>query len=255
MADENVITRITDARRDLGRMRSMVERCFAILCSLTSWNPKEGLTEEELADLETKPHDPSYVSQSRELVKLRDEDLEDARKARATVDAATIETCKAYAKKIAQLTHPDKIMRFSAHTKAQLLDLFHHSHEDLADNNHAGLVYAYVHIRILRGESRHVDPALFDVMEAEYNWLNQQIQFILKQKYIPAANAYCDGKIPIAKVLFLEYIEKVRAERKLKRELNAMQQAAQREAADRYAEGAEGVEEVLELFGELQHDA
>lgn len=236
MADENIIARVTQARADLKKMRDMVERCYAILCHLTGWNPKEGMSAEEE---NAQQNDPTYRSKSRELVKLLDEDLDDLKKARATVDAATIESCKAYAKKIAQLTHPDKIMRFSAHNKAILLDLFHQSHQDLADNNHAGLIYTYIHIRIVRGESRFVDPVLFEIVESELTWATQQIQFILRQPYIPAANAYCDGKIPVAKMLFLEYIEGVRQERKRQAAMREMMAEAKRENEKREAARAE----------------
>lgn len=210
MADENVITRVTNARHDLKKLRTMVEQCYAILCKITGWNPKEGLTEEEAAEQTMQQVE---MSNGKELVKLMDEDLLNLKSAQSTIDAATMEACKTYAKKIAQLTHPDKIMRFSAVTKAQLLDVFHDSQADLASFNYAGIVYGYIHVRILRGESRHVPSELFDAVEAEYEWVTQQIQFIFKQPFVPAANAYCDGKIPLARMLFMEYIEQVRKER------------------------------------------
>lgn len=255
MAEDNVIARVTQARADLKKMRDMVERCFAILCRLTGWNPKEGMTEEEILAENMKQVDPVMRSGSKALVKLMPEDLLNLKRAQETVDAATIATCKMYAKKIAQLTHPDKIMRFSAKTKAELLDVFHHSLHDLEDNNHAGLVYAYIHVRILRGESRHVPEELYEVVEVEYEWLNKQIRHILSLKFVPAANAYCDGKIPLARMLFMDYINHVRAERKKKRDLDAMrEEMAAEEAARREESGEDFLNSILKERGETEND-
>lgn len=256
MAEENVITRVTNARRDLKKLRTMVEQCYAILCKITGWNPKEGLTDEEA---EAQTMQQVDMSSSKELVKLLDDDLLNLKSAQSTVDAATKEACKTYAKKIAQLTHTDKIMRFSAVTKAQLLEIFHDSQDDLADFNYSGLVYAYIHVRILRGESRHVPSELFDAVEAEYEWVNKQIQYIFKQPFVPAANAYCDGKIPLARMLFMEYIELVRKERAAVRAVRATKAAAAEavaqkkrdfEAANRQTENAEPSPVQLETLGE-----
>ena len=255
MADDNVIARVTQSRADLKKMRDMVERCFAILCRLTGWNPKEGMTDEEILAANLKQADPVMRSGGKALVKLMPEDLLNLKNAQATVDAATIETCKTYAKKIAQLTHPDKIMRFSAKTKAELLDLFHHSLTDLEDHNHAGLVYAYIHVRILRGESRHVPEELYEIVEVENEWLTKQIQHILSLKFIPAANAYCDGKIPLAKMLFMDYISNVRAERKAKRDIEAMREEMQREQDKARADSGEDfINSVLAERGENKDD-
>lgn len=255
MADDNVIARVTQARADLKKMRDMVERCFAILCRLTGWNPKEGMTDEEVLAANLKQADPVMRSGGKALVKLMPEDLLNLKNAQATVDAATIETCKTYAKKIAQLTHPDKIMRFSAQTKAELLDVFHHSLKDLEDHNHAGLVYAYIHVRILRGESRHVPPELYEIVEVENEWLSKQIQHILSLKFIPAANAYCDGKIPLARMLFMDYISNVRAERKAKRDIEAMREEMQREQDKARAESGEDfINSVLAELGDKADD-
>ena len=257
MANDNVIARVTEARADLKKMRDMLGRCFAILCSLTGWNPKEGMTDEEIAAENQKQVDPIKRSGSKALVKLMPDDLLNLKRARETVDAATIETCKMYAKKIAQLTHPDKIMRFSAKTKAELLDVFHQSLIDLDDNNHAGLVYAYIHVRILRGESRHVAPELYEIVEVELEWLNSQVRHMLGLKFVPAANAYCEGNIPAAKILFMDYISNVRAERKAKAAIAAMREEMERANAERNEVNA-SFEELMEgasiELGKLNND-
>lgn len=217
MAEENVITRVTKARADLSRLRNIVGQVYSILCARVGWNPREGMADGEMEDEAKNNIDPTKLSNCKELVLLSPEDLENRLNAKRTVDAAVVESCRAYAKKIAQLTHPDKLMRFSAKVKEQLLEVFHASHKDLHDHNRAGLIYGYIHVRILRGESHKVPEELYSYVEDEYNWTSNQMQFILRQKFIPAVNAYCDGNQSLAKDLFLQYIELVRKERARKK--------------------------------------
>lgn len=217
MAEENIITRTTKARADLARLRNIVGQVYSILCARVGWNPREGMSEDEIEEEAKNNITPTQLSNCKDLVLLSPDDLEDRLRAKRTVDAAIVESCRAYAKKIAQLTHPDKLMRFSAQTKAELLEVFHQSHKDLYDNNRAGLIYGYIHVRILRGESHKVPEELYSHVEDEYNWTSNQMQFILRQKFIPAVNAYCDGQQAMAKVLFKQYIELVRKERARKK--------------------------------------
>lgn len=197
----NIIEETKNARATLQRLVTVVETTYAILCTLCEYQP----TTEAKADFVI----PKIKrSDSKELVPYQGDDL-DLLAMSATSDEYDQNTCRAYFKKIAQLTHPDKIARYSSKLKAQLLERLYEAREEYKNRNLPGLVFCYVDVRFMRGEEHKVDPSLLKILEAEVEAINCQMQYIYKKPYIEAINAYLGKNVKLAIVLFKQYINKI----------------------------------------------
>lgn len=224
--EENIVDKTAAARENLERMRDLTTQCFAILCKLCSWNPNEAdanqfSSPDASEDDCTEPHSAAHADpqpddpSSKALVVVAPQpELEyigDGVVSESVSYEEMKNSCKMYARKIAQLTHPDKIMRFSAKAKAEMLAIFHQSKIDLEEMNRYGLIYGYIRVRAIRGELDRVPPELIELVENEYRWVVRQINHILGLPYMSAVSAYCEGNHHRAVMLFKRFIENTRS--------------------------------------------
>lgn len=154
------------------------------------------LTPETVAEVQ-KLYDKDHVSFCTDLIRVG---------AINTEHKQVTKECRLYYKKIAQLTHPDKLMRFSAKDKVQLIAILHQAKEDLVSGNISALIFHYMHVRHIRGELHKVDQKLLEHAHRQFQWLNAQLKHLLSLPFIPAVEAYASGNIQWAKILFTNFI-------------------------------------------------
>lgn len=106
---------------------------------------------------------------------------------------------------VRQASHPDKIMRFSAETKAKIIDCFHDAKEHFADENYPAMVLCYIEIFLLRGDPRPINYYLWKYAKMRHFQIEANLKYIMEKPYMPAITAYRNGRIEQAKKMFKAY--------------------------------------------------
>lgn len=106
---------------------------------------------------------------------------------------------------VRQAAHPDKIMRFSAETKAKILECFHDAKEHYADENYPAMVLCYIEIFLLRGDPRPINYFLWKYAKQRHAQIEANLRYIMEKPYMPAITSYRNGNIERAKKQFKAY--------------------------------------------------
>lgn len=115
-------------------------------------------------------------------------------------------TLKMLYKMICQAAHPDKIMRFSAVQKKEIMDCYENAREHYEDENYEGLVLEYVTIFLIRGEPKRITYWLWKAVVERQRQIQLHFDYIMEKPFMPACQAYFKKDIPLAKRLFRDYL-------------------------------------------------
>lgn len=107
---------------------------------------------------------------------------------------------------IKQLSHPDKIMRFSAETKKQILAIFHESTEFHEDENVEGMVFSYVKLLILRGEPDKIPDYIEQHVNDRHRQIIRHMSHLMAKPFTPAILRWQEGDIKMAVRMFRQYL-------------------------------------------------
>jgi hypothetical protein len=126
---------------------------------------------------------------------------------------------------IKQLSHPDKIMRFSAADKQKIVAIFHESTEFMEDDNLEALVFSYVKLRIFRHEPHKIPDYIESFMRKRHSQILRHMAFLMEKPFTPAILEWRDGNEAWAIILFKRYLK----EDARQRELNAQREQSDEE--------------------------
>lgn len=228
------IQEITDDEDKLAALKIKIERGYAALCALCA-HPMEDDDEAEADDDE----DDAETSDSKELISL-DKALKcvhtgldlsmpkkkkkkrslsvDAGGRASTKDDAEDEdpaemSCRLLFKKIKQASHPDKIMRFSAEIKQQILECFFNSKKYYAEEDVSALILCYIRVYLLRGEAFKITPKMYQLAKERHNAILHHMNYLAARPYIKAIEALYRGEKELAKRLFNAFLKKQKQEK------------------------------------------
>jgi hypothetical protein len=119
---------------------------------------------------------------------------------------------------IKQLSHPDKIMKFSAEDKQKIIAIFHESTEFMEDDNLEALVFSYVKLRIIRHEPHKIPDYIESFMRERHSQILRHMAFLMQKPFTEAILAWRDGNEAWAIVLFKRYLKEEARERELNRQ-------------------------------------
>lgn len=119
---------------------------------------------------------------------------------------------------IKQLSHPDKIMRFSAADKQLILDIFHESTEFMEDENLEALVFSYAKLLIIRHEPHRIPNYVEDFIRKRHSQILRHMAFLMQKPFTPAILEWRDGNEAWAIVLFKRYLKEEAREKELNRQ-------------------------------------
>lgn len=108
---------------------------------------------------------------------------------------------------IKQLSHPDKIMRFSATDKQLILDIFHESTEFMEDENLEALVFSYAKLLIIRHEPHRIPSYVEAFIRKRHSQILRHMAFLMQKPFTPAILEWRDGNEAWAIVLFKRYLK------------------------------------------------
>lgn len=109
-------------------------------------------------------------------------------------------------KSIKQLSHPDKIMRFSAADKQRLLDVFLEAKHFYEDENFDALAFCYVKLCLIRNEPQRIYPSVAKYVIVRKRQIDKHIAFIMQKPFMPAIIEWAEGNFAKATELFKEYL-------------------------------------------------
>lgn len=107
---------------------------------------------------------------------------------------------------IKQASHPDKIMRFSAEQKKQILECFHESTGHMEDENVEALVFCYVRLFLIRGEPKRITYWVWKYVKERHNQVKYHTSYLLDRPYMNAIKAWKNGDIELAVRAFRYYL-------------------------------------------------
>jgi hypothetical protein len=118
---------------------------------------------------------------------------------------------------IKQLSHPDKLMKYSAEQKQQIIAIFHESTEFMDDDNLEALVFSYVKLRIARNEPHKIPDYIEAYVRERHKQILRHGAFLMQKPFTPAILEWRDGNVAYAVILFRRYlIEKKKEEMRAK---------------------------------------
>ncbi len=109
-------------------------------------------------------------------------------------------------KSIKQLSHPDKIMRFSADDKRRLMDVFLEAKKFYEDDNIDALAFCYVQTCLIRNEPQRIYPAVAKYVIVRKKQIDKHIAFIMQKPFMPAIIEWAEGNFDNAVELFKQYL-------------------------------------------------
>jgi len=226
---------ITDDEDKLAALKLKIERGYAALCALCSHS-----MEADDDDDEDDDDEDAETSDSKELISLDkalkcintglDLSMPKKKKKKRVLDvdgtgkAATKDgldededpaemSCRLLYKKIKQASHPDKIMRFSAETKAQILDCFFNAKKYYAEEDVSALILCYIRVYLLRGEAFKITPKMYQLAKERHNAILHHMNYLASRPYIKAIEALYRGEKELAKRLFNAFLKKQKQEK------------------------------------------
>lgn len=107
---------------------------------------------------------------------------------------------------IKQASHPDKIMRFSAVQKKEILECFHTSKLHYEEKDYPALVLCFIHIFLIREEPKRITFWLWKYAKQRHIEILEHTRYLLGKPYIAAIQAYRSGDVKKAMTLFKEYL-------------------------------------------------
>jgi hypothetical protein len=110
---------------------------------------------------------------------------------------------------IKQASHPDKIMRFSAEQKKQILECFHESTEHMEDENMEALVFCFVRVFLIRGEPKRITYWLWKFVSERHNQIKHHMRYLNARPYMPAIKAWKRGDKELAIRCFKYYLSTI----------------------------------------------
>lgn len=116
---------------------------------------------------------------------------------------------------IKQLSHPDKIMRFSAADKQLILEIFHESTEFMEDENLEALVFSYAKLLIIRHEPHRIPDYVEDFIRKRHSQILRHMAFLMQKPFTSAILEWRDGNEAWAIVLFKRYLKEEARQREL----------------------------------------
>lgn len=119
---------------------------------------------------------------------------------------------------IKQLSHPDKILRFSAADKQKIIAIFHESTEFMEDDNLEALVFSYVKLRIFRHEPHKIPDYIESFMRKRHSQILRHMAFLMEKPFTPAILEWRDGNEAWAIILFKRYLKEEARNQELNRQ-------------------------------------
>lgn len=110
-------------------------------------------------------------------------------------------------RKIKQLSHPDKILRFSAADKQLILEIFHESTEFMEDENLEALVFSYAKLLIIRHEPHRIPDYVEDFIRKRHSQILRHMAFLMQKPFTSAILEWRDGNEAWAIILFKRYLK------------------------------------------------
>lgn len=110
-------------------------------------------------------------------------------------------------RKIKQLSHPDKIMRFSVADKVLIVEIFHESTEFMEDDNLEALVFCYAKLLIIRHEPHRIPDYVEEFIRKRHTQILRHMAFLMEKPFTEAILAWRDGNEAWAIVLFKRYLK------------------------------------------------
>jgi hypothetical protein len=222
---------IAEDEDKLAALKLKIERGYAALCALCA-HPMEDDDEAESDD------DDEEMSDSKELISLdkalkcvhtgldlsmpkkkkKKRSLSLDGKGGASTDEDADEdpaemSCRLLFKKIKQASHPDKIMRFSADIKKEILECFFNAKTYYAEEDVSALILCYIRVYLLRGEAFKITPKMYQLAKERHNAILHHMNYLAARPYINAIEALYRGEKELAKRLFTAYLKKQKAEK------------------------------------------
>lgn len=119
---------------------------------------------------------------------------------------------------IKQLSHPDKLLKYSAVDKQKILDIFHESTEFMEDENLEALVFSYVKLRIIRHEPHKIPEYIESYVRTRHSQILRHMAFLMQKPFTPAILEWRDGNEAWAVILFKRYLKEESRKSDLERE-------------------------------------
>lgn len=229
------IEEIAEDEDKLAALKLKIERGYAALCALCA-HPMEDDDEAEDDDED----EDAETSDSKELISLDkalkcvhtglDLSMPKKKKKKRVLDvdgkgrASTKDdddededpaemSCRLLYKKIKQASHPDKIMRFSAETKKQILECFFNAKKYYAEEDVSALILCYIRVYLLRGEAFKITPKMYQLAKERHNAILHHMNYLAARPYIKAIEALYRGEKELAKRLFNAFLKKQKQEK------------------------------------------
>jgi len=208
-------------------------KCEHALGGIQEEEPEE--TEEETTEQEFDIAEPSLTSKDLVLYKAEDltafdrydqddeeyfqmPDPEGENEPEKKKEHEAIQIKELY-RMIKQLSHPDKLMKYSAEQKQQIIAIFHESTEFMEDDNLEALVFSYVKLRIARNEPHKIPENIEHFVRERHKQILRHMAFLMQKPFTPAILEWRDGNVAFAVILFRRYlIEKKKEELRAKRD-------------------------------------
>uniref|UniRef100_A0AB39CEG5 Uncharacterized protein n=1 Tax=Pseudomonas phage HRDY3 TaxID=3236930 RepID=A0AB39CEG5_9VIRU len=107
---------------------------------------------------------------------------------------------------IKQLSHPDKLMRYSAEAKQKIIAIFHESTEFMDDDNLEALVFCYVKLRIARNEPHKIPEYIEHYVRERHRQILRHMGFLREKPFTEAILEWHHGNEEWAIILFRQYL-------------------------------------------------
>lgn len=226
------IEEIAEDERKLETLKEQIGRGYAALCGLCKEPLEDADEEEDEEEDESEEHDATgskdllLIDQALALYEGDLPDLEMPKPKKVFVydpdsdgdekgdeDAEMNLSCRALFKKIKQASHPDKIMRFSAETKKDILQCFHDAKLFYEEEDLAALVTCYICVHLLRNEKFKITEPMWKLVKERHHAILSHMKHISELPYVKAIQAYYRGEKELAIKLFKAYLKKKKEEK------------------------------------------
>jgi hypothetical protein len=228
------IQEIADDEDKLAALKLKIERGYAALCALCEHpmeDDDEAEDDDEDEDVETSDskelisldkalkcvHTGLDLSMPKKKKKKRSLSVDGTGRASTKDDLEDEDpaemSCRLLYKKIKQASHPDKIMRFSADIKKQILECFFNAKKYYAEEDVSALILCYIRVYLLRSEAFKITPKMYQLAKERHNAILHHMNYLAARPYIKAIEALYRGEKELAKRLFNAFLKKQKQEK------------------------------------------